>query len=72
MWRDQKNKTWQDNIFKLASHFVPKQITFNVKKFPQYCGRCHSRALVFLFSVGTRTYMYIDVASGRMTKARRR
>ena len=56
---------------KLASYFVPKQriILRTVQKSPWYCGRDHSSsAFVYWISVGTRTYMDIDVASARMTK----
>ena len=52
--------------------FVPKQIMFTAKTFPQFCGRYHSSAFIYWISVGTRPYMDIDLASGRMNKTRRR
>ena len=55
--------------FQIGIIFCAK--TYNkitAQKSPWYCGRDHIGAFVYWISVGTRTYIDIDVASARVTK----
>ncbi len=58
------------NCCQIGDIFCPKTNTVRLKTFPQYCGKCRSRAFIYWILVGTRTYMDVHVASGRMTKTR--